>query len=274
MSQQQLRTLLAEHVNDLGEQIAESISDAQLPSYSLFGREQLIKMGTAAMQAFSRDLSEGAQHHFASYWETVAKERAPQGTQIEDLFQAVLLSESLLKRFVVDHFGNDATLHNWFQEQMHSIIYSGLVVLARVFVAARERVIHAQAAQIRDISTPIMPLHEGILALPLVGALDSYRASQVLETLLSGISEHQAEVVIVDITGVPVVDTGVANHLLQAARAARLLGAQVVLVGISAEIAQTVTQLGADLSGITIRSNLQAGVEHALAQQGLHITAA
>jgi rsbT co-antagonist protein RsbR len=128
-----------------------------------------------------------------------------------------------------------------------------------------------QQRTIRDLSTPIVPIHEGIMVLPLVGGLDARRASQVVEAVLDQIVAYQADILIVDITGVPVVDTGVANHLLMMTRAVRLLGAQVVVVGISAEIAQTIVQLGVDLGGIITLANLQAGITYALDQLGFAI---
>jgi rsbT co-antagonist protein RsbR len=133
--------------------------------------------------------------------------------------------------------------------------------------------IEAQRDMIRELGTPILPLHEGVIAMPLVGALDSYRATLVLERLLEAISAKQADIVILDITGVPVVDTGVANYLLQTARAAQLIGAQVVLVGIGAEIAQTLVQLGVNLSQLKVYANLQAGISYALGQLGYKIVA-
>lgn len=131
--------------------------------------------------------------------------------------------------------------------------------------------IAAQQQTIRELSTPILPLYEGILVLPLVGAIDSFRAGQIMERLLTAIAERQSDIVIVDITGVPVIDTAVTNYLLQTARAAQLIGAQVILVGIGPEIAQTIVQLGVDLRGIQIGANLQAGIELALSQQGYTI---
>jgi rsbT co-antagonist protein RsbR len=113
-----------------------------------------------------------------------------------------------------------------------------------------------------------------VLVLPLVGQIDPRRASQIMETLLEGISAQVADVVIIDITGVPVVDTQVANYLIQAARAARLLGAKIVLVGIGPEIAQTIIQLGVDLSDITTRANLESGISYALSLQGFTIAPA
>jgi len=125
---------------------------------------------------------------------------------------------------------------------------------------------------IREISTPVIPIHDEILVLPLVGTIDSQRSSRIMETLLMGMQQHRAEVVIIDITGVPLVDTGVANHLIQAAQAASLLGGQCILVGVSPEVAQTMVQLGVDLNTLVTLSNLQAGITYALARRGRIIT--
>lgn len=127
-----------------------------------------------------------------------------------------------------------------------------------------QEIIEAQRKALRELSTPIVPVSEEIIAMPLIGVIDTTRAQQVMEALLMAISRHQAEVVIIDITGVPVVDTGVANHILQTTRAANLLGSRVVLTGIAPEVAQTIVSLGVDLSGIVTRSNLQSGIEYAL----------
>jgi rsbT co-antagonist protein RsbR len=124
---------------------------------------------------------------------------------------------------------------------------------------------------VQEMSTPLVPVTEGILVLPLVGAIDSQRAQQLLDVLLEGISARRARVVILDITGVPVVDTSVANHLLQATRAARLLGAECILVGITPEVAQTVVGLGVGLEGLVTRSDLQGGIEYALHLMGQRI---
>jgi rsbT co-antagonist protein RsbR len=126
---------------------------------------------------------------------------------------------------------------------------------------------------IQELSNPIIPVYNSVLVVPLVGRVDSARAQTLTEALLEAIAREQAEMVLLDITGVAVVDTNVANHLMQTARAARMLGSQVVLVGISAEVAQTLVQLGLDLGQLVTLSNLQSGLEFALAQQGLAITA-
>ncbi len=174
----------------------------------------------------------------------------------------------------VDHMGNmvwDLTTKVPLRDSEGKIV--GLVGIARDITERKrtQEVIEAQRQALRELSTPIVPVLEEVLVLPLVGSIDTRRAQQVMETLLDAIGGHQAEVVIIDITGVPVVDTGVANHLLQVTRAAALLGAECVLVGISPDVAQTIVSLGVDLSGIATKADLQAGIEHALEKTGKRI---
>jgi rsbT co-antagonist protein RsbR len=125
---------------------------------------------------------------------------------------------------------------------------------------------------LRQLSTPLVPVMDGILVMPIVGDLDSRRAGQILETLLEGVTRSAADTVILDITGVPLVDTGVANALIQAARAVRLLGAEALLVGITPEVAQTVVGLGVDLGALVTRGDLRSGIAYALARRGYRIT--
>jgi rsbT co-antagonist protein RsbR len=132
---------------------------------------------------------------------------------------------------------------------------------------ALEEALQAQNAIMAELSTPLIPISDDVVVMPLIGAVDSRRAQQVMETLLVGIAERGAETAILDITGVPVVDTQVANGLIQAAQAVRLLGAQVILTGIRAEVAQTLVGLGADLSEIVTLANLQSGIAHATQQE-------
>lgn len=129
---------------------------------------------------------------------------------------------------------------------------------------AQEEQIRAQEAALAEISTPLFPISDNVLVLPLVGAVDGRRAQQMIEVLLQGVQQHSARVVLVDITGVSLVDTQVANVLIQAAQAVKLLGAEVVITGIRPEVAQTLIGLGVDLRGIITRSSLQTGVAYAL----------
>lgn len=128
----------------------------------------------------------------------------------------------------------------------------------------REEVLEAQRAMLRELSSPLIPISDKVVIMPLIGTIDSQRAQQIMETLLEGVAQHQAGLVILDITGVAVVDTQVAQGLIQATQAVKLLGAQVILTGIQPQIAQTLVHLGVDLRGIQTRSSLQAGIADAL----------
>lgn len=127
----------------------------------------------------------------------------------------------------------------------------------------QEQIIAAQAAALAELSTPLIPLSDQVVVMPLIGALDSQRAQQVLDTLLRGVADMRAQIAILDITGVPLIDSQVANALMRAAQAVQLLGAQVVLTGIRPEVAQTLVSLHIDLSTIVTRSNLQSGIAYA-----------
>jgi PAS domain S-box-containing protein len=128
----------------------------------------------------------------------------------------------------------------------------------------QQQIIEAQRHALRELSTPLIPISDEVVIMPLIGTIDSGRAQQVMETLLEGVADHRANLVILDITGVAVVDTQVAQSFIQAAQAVQLLGAQVMITGIQPHIAQTLVSLGIDLSGIRTRSTLQSGIASAL----------
>ncbi|NTW02033.1 MAG: AAA family ATPase, partial [Oscillochloris sp.] len=132
----------------------------------------------------------------------------------------------------------------------------------------QEEVIRGQAATLAELSTPLIPITDRIMVMPLIGTMDSQRAQQVLSTVLQGAAERRAEVVIMDITGIPVVDTAVANSLVHAAQSLRLLGAKIIITGIRPEVAQTLVGLGIDLSLLTTLATLQMGIINALRQSG------
>ncbi|NJL04548.1 MAG: STAS domain-containing protein [Chloroflexaceae bacterium] len=134
--------------------------------------------------------------------------------------------------------------------------------------AAQQTIIREQSQMLAELSTPLIPISAGVLVMPLIGAISDRRAQQVMETLLEGIVQYQAETVLLDITGVKTVDTAVANALIQVARAVNLIGAHLVLTGIQPRIAQTLVQLGVSLGDIVTYSTLQAGIASILAKQG------
>jgi rsbT co-antagonist protein RsbR len=128
-----------------------------------------------------------------------------------------------------------------------------------------------QRATINELQTPVIEVWDGILALPIIGSVDTARAQDMTEALLERIVATGSEIVLLDITGVPVVDTAVARHLLETVSAARLLGADVFIVGLSSRTAMTLVQLGLDLSHVTTRATLAKGLELAFARLGLAV---
>ena len=131
------------------------------------------------------------------------------------------------------------------------------------FVQERERIIRQQQEAIRELSTPVLQVRERLLILPIIGVLDSQRARQLTEQLLRGIRANRAKVVVIDITGVPTIDSTVANNLVLTVEASRLMGATVIVTGLSAEIAQTLVTIGVDLSKVNAVGDLQGGIEEA-----------
>ncbi|WP_441288356.1 PAS domain-containing protein [Sorangium sp. KYC3313] len=130
--------------------------------------------------------------------------------------------------------------------------------------AARDELLAAQQDTIRELVTPLLPIAEGVLVMPLIGFFDGARASRIIETLLEGVERHAARIAIIDITGVKAVDVQVAEMLVHAARAVGLLGAQVVLTGIQPAIARTLIELDADLRGLVTAGTLRSGIAYAL----------
>jgi rsbT co-antagonist protein RsbR len=137
--------------------------------------------------------------------------------------------------------------------------------------AVLQDTIAQQRATISELQTPVIQVWEGILALPIVGTIDTARAQDMTEALLERIVATGSEIVLLDITGVPVVDTAVARHLLETVSAARLLGADVLIVGLSSRTAMTLVQLGIDLSHVTTRATLAKGLEFAFRRLGLAV---
>ena len=134
-----------------------------------------------------------------------------------------------------------------------------------------QEAIEQQRATISELLTPVLEVWDGVLALPIVGSVDTARAQDMTETLLERIVATGSEIVLLDITGVPVVDTAVAQHLLETVSAARLLGADVFIVGLSSRTAMTLVQLGIDLSHITTRATLAKGLALAFSRLGLAV---
>ncbi len=146
------------------------------------------------------------------------------------------------------------------------------LVTVEAYQRGREQVIERQQQELLDLSTPVIKLWDGIVAVPLIGTLDSERTQVVMENLLEAIVRNEATVAIIDITGVPTVDTLVAQHLLKTVAAARMMGAECIISGIRPQIAQTIVHLGVDLGNVTTKSTLADALRIALARCDLSVT--
>ncbi len=164
-------------------------------------------------------------------------------------------------------------LFAWYQQNMEKLnknldVYEPvankiLAIVALAFIEEREKVVRQQQEAIRELSTPVLQVRDKLLILPIIGMIDTQRARQLTEQLLMGIRNNRAKVVIIDVTGVPAVDSKVANHLLQTVDAARLMGAKTIITGMSSEVAQALVSIGVDVVRFNTVGDLQGGIEEA-----------
>jgi rsbT co-antagonist protein RsbR len=157
---------------------------------------------------------------------------------------------------------------------MNELVDSLSVATMEIFQKGREEVINRQQQEMLELSTPVVKLWDGILALPVIGTLDSARSQNVMESLLQTIMETGSKIAIIDITGVPTVDTVVAQHLMKTVAAARLMGADCIISGIRPQIAQTIVHLAIDLGGISTKATLADAFRLAMTRVGMNIVAA
>jgi rsbT co-antagonist protein RsbR len=149
-------------------------------------------------------------------------------------------------------------------QSLQKLVFFDVTIAIDTYIAANIETIQRHQAALRELSTPVIRVHDRVLLLPLVGAIDSLRAQQIMDAVLLRVVEEKAKFIIVDIAGVPVVDTKVADSLIKTTASVRLLGAQTILTGISAQVARTIVQLGVDISSMHTSSRLQEGIELAL----------
>src|SRR5262249_44762716 len=173
----------------------------------------------------------------------------------------------LICEHLFDELKDSARVREAF-ECVQKIVYFDIALASDTYLAAKIETIERHQAAIRELSTPVIRVHDRILLLPLVGTIDSHRANQVMDSVLLKVSEAQAKVIIIDIAGVPVVDTKVADSLVKTTAAVRLLGAETILTGITAQVARTIIQLCVDISTMHTLSRLAEGIELALSRVG------
>jgi len=199
---------------------------------------------------------DGAQ----TYAKATAEQGVLAGMTSEQIMMSMLTLRDVYGRAIFENYGKDP--EKWvkvldFYEPVANTI---LGIVSDAFVKEREKLIKQQQEALLELSTPVIRVWEKVLTVPLIGILDSERTQLVMETLLQKIVDTQSRVVILDISGIPGVDTLVANHLIRTVTATKLLGAECIVTGVSSQIAQTLVHLGVDLSGITTRPSMSDGI--------------
>ena len=178
---------------------------------------------------------------------------------------------ALIQAKLLDHFKGNLDEAAKALGSIRKIIFFDMSIAIDTYIAANLETMTRHQAAIRELSTPVIKVHDRILLLPIVGTVDTQRAHQIMETVLVQVVEQQAKVMILDIAGVPVVDTKVADHILKTTAAVQLLGSQTILTGISASVARTVVQLGVEITRMHTRAKLSEGIELALSIVGKKI---
>jgi rsbT co-antagonist protein RsbR len=266
----ELVTHLREHRTRLREQWANRITNAHL--LSAMTDEEIFSMATSVYDNYVEVLETGSVEALQAYARDLSERIIPRGVETYEVVGIVLLLRDVLARSLFEKYQKDFELLNRVLDAYEPAANRIANTVAVSFVRERERIIRQQQDAIRELSTPVLQVRERILILPIIGVLDEQRADQLTEQLLAGIRNNRAKVVVIDITGVPDVDSSVANHLVQAVDASRLMGASVILTGLSPEIAQTLVTIGVDLGKMNTVGDLQGGVEEAERLLGFQVT--
>ena len=180
---------------------------------------------------------------------------------------------ALIHERLIEHFKGNTAETVKALESIRKIIFFDMALAIDTYIAAYLETMTRHQAAIRELSTPVIKVYDRVLLLPIVGTVDTQRAHQIMETVLVQVVAEQAKVMILDIAGVPVVDTKVADHILKTTAAVQLLGGQTILTGISASVARTVVQLGVEITRMHTRAKLSEGIELALSIIGKKIAA-
>lgn len=259
-----LRELVAhlrENRTQLREEWARRITDAQL--LTAMTPDEIFSEATSVYDNYVEVLETGSVEALQDYARNLSERIIPRGVETHEVLGIVLLLRDVLARSLFEKYQADFDLLNRVLDVYEPAANRIANTVGVSFVQERERVIRQQQEAIRELSTPVLQVRERLLILPIIGVLDSQRARQVTEQLLRGIRLNRAKVVVIDITGVPQIDSTVANNLVQTVEASRLMGASVIITGLSSEIAQTLVTIGVDLSKMNAVGDLQGGIEEA-----------
>jgi rsbT co-antagonist protein RsbR len=252
---------LRQNRTQLREEWARRITEAKL--LTVMGQEEIFAEATAVYDNYVEALESGTFEALQAYARNLSERIIPRGVETDEVIGIVLLLRDVLARSLFAKYQTDFGLLNRILDAYEPAANRIANTVAVGFVQERERVIREQQEAIRVLSTPVLQVRERLLILPIIGVIDPQRARQLTEQLLQGIRTNRAKVVVIDITGVPVMDATVANHLVQTVEAARLLGATVIITGLSPEIAQTLVTIGVDLGKMNTVGDLQGGIEEA-----------
>src|SRR5262245_18755637 len=261
---------LRQNRSQLREEWARRITDAQL--LTAMSPEENFSEATSVYDNYVEVLETGSVEALQDYARNLSERIIPRGVETDEVLGIVLLLRDVLARSLFEKYQADFDLLNRVLDAYDPAATRIANTVVVSFVQERERIIRQQQEAIRELSTPVLQVRERLLILPIIGVLDSQRARQVTEQLLRGIRSNRAKVVVMDITGVPTVDSTVANHLVQTVEASRLMGASVIITGLSSEIAQTLVTIGVDLSKMTAVGDLQGGIEQAERLLGYEVT--
>lgn len=259
-----LRELVAhlrENRTPLREEWVRRITESKL--LMAMTRDEIFAEATSVYDNYVAVLESGSVEALQAYARDLSERIIPRGVETHEVVGIVLLLRDVLARSLFKKYQSDFGLLNRVLDAYEPAANRIANTVAVSFVQERERIIRQQQGAIHELSTPVLQVRERLLILPIIGVIDPQRARQVTEQLLRGIRANRAKVVVIDITGVPAVDSTVANHLVQTVDASRLMGATVIVTGLSSEIAQTLVTIGVDLSKMKTVGDLQGGIEEA-----------
>ena len=257
----QLVAHLRQNRTDLREEWARRITQAKL--LTAMNDEEIFAEATSVYDNYVEALETGTFEALQAYARNLSERIIPRGVQTDEVVGIVLLLRDVLARSLFAKYQADFNLLNRILDAYEPAANRIANTVAVGFVQERERIIRQQQDAIRELSTPVLQVRERLLILPIIGVMDPQRARQLTEQLLHGIRANRARVVVIDITGVAAIDSHVANHLVQTVEASRLLGATVIVTGLSPEIAQTLVNIGVDLGKMNTVGDLQGGIEEA-----------
>ncbi len=226
-------------------------------------QEEIFAEATSVYDSYVEALETGTFEALQAYARNLSERIIPRGVETHEVIGIVLLLRDVLARSLFAKYQADFEKLNRILDAYEPAANRIANTVAVGFVQERERVIRQQQEAIRELSTPVLQVRERLLILPIIGVIDPQRARQLTEQLLRGIRTNRAKVVVIDITGVAAMDVTVANHLVQTVEASRLLGATVIVTGLSPEIAQTLVTIGVDLGKMNTVGDLQGGIEQA-----------